>query len=337
MARPMRLPTLLLFVLTSYVLQAQTAAVGGEWFIDDDPGYNQATAFATPDPGENVELMVQFPTTGLSPGLHTYNARVRDEEGRWSQTHSRVFQIVAPRTTGGLMAIEWFWGDDPGFGAGTQLPVSGDTASARFTLDVSDLSPGRHALTVRAQNTDGRWGPAVRRSTSVRAHPEALIDRLTYSYVTGGGDSSATFTYLLPEPQHYVDVSFTPDTTDLIGGQSYDFCVSAVRTDDQVSTARCRTFLYTEPTTSLNEPIGAPLGIFPNPNDGTFRLQLPTDTFAPGHFQVVDGTGRIVHNVSLAVGDKAAVDISLPDLVSGVYFAVLAIEGRVHVQRIVIQ
>jgi hypothetical protein len=56
------------------------------------------------------------------------------------------------------------------------------------------------------------------------------------------------------------------------------------------------------------------IGLFPNPNDGSFTLEAPFDL----QLQVVNGLGQVVKEIILSQGSSRNVDLT--DLSPGVYF-----------------
>ena len=68
--------------------------VAYEYFIDTDPGFGTGIAFTPPsNNGEMTEVNQNIDISNLSPGSHTIFWRTKDEDGKWSLTGSRTFQI----------------------------------------------------------------------------------------------------------------------------------------------------------------------------------------------------------------------------------------------------
>src|SRR5688572_1253655 len=107
--------SLLLAVCSFTSLHAQVI-VGGEYFFDTDPGYGNATTFSV-SPDSSITTNVNADLSGVEPGLHFCNVRVKDSNGRWSLTHTSLFFALQGGTsliTGG----EYFFDTDPGTGNG---------------------------------------------------------------------------------------------------------------------------------------------------------------------------------------------------------------------------
>ncbi len=58
-----------------------------------------------------------------------------------------------------IVALEYFFDNDPGFGSGITILVSpDDSVTVQTVIDISSLSIGFHRLYVRAQDENGTWG-----------------------------------------------------------------------------------------------------------------------------------------------------------------------------------
>ena len=57
-----------------------------------------------------------------------------------------------------LQKLEYFLDEDPGFGMGSPILLSGNDSQAQIPIDTSSLNPGVHTLYVRSQDGEGTWG-----------------------------------------------------------------------------------------------------------------------------------------------------------------------------------
>ena len=151
-----------------------------EYFFDDDPGYGSGTPFTAFTAEEVVNVMENIPTGSLTPGFHTLYVRAQSEGGSWGLPVLRgVF--VDPADVGVVKQIdrlEYFIDDDPGFGNGTQLPVTPDAnVNEMFTILAASLPVGEHSLTIRARDETGAWGLGERRVFQ-NIPPSRLMDSL---------------------------------------------------------------------------------------------------------------------------------------------------------------
>lgn len=131
---------------------------GGEYFFDSDPGIGQATAFSvSPDSTVSTNLVIDL--SSIAPGLHFFNIRMKDSNGRWSLTNATLF-FTLPGASPTLVAGEYFLDTDPGIGNAIAFPVSPDSTvvSTNVVVDLSNVEPGLHFFNVRMKDSNGRWG-----------------------------------------------------------------------------------------------------------------------------------------------------------------------------------
>ena len=154
-----------------------------EYFIDTDPGRGLGTHVALGNVSE-VDMTINIPLSGVTPGIHTLYVRAKDDQGRWGFTQRRVFMVHqggnGPRQ---LTRLEYFVDTDPGRGNGTALSLTGATTSdSIYTLDLAGVSPGIHTLYVRAKDDAGAWSFTQRRVFMVSnvGGSSRQLDRLEY-------------------------------------------------------------------------------------------------------------------------------------------------------------
>ena len=193
---------LLLFLMAAATSHAQVLT-RAEYFVDADPGVGHATP-VTVTPGDTVIRDFSYSTSGLPPGFHTMNIRMRDAWGRWGMAKSTWFYIygtqyqpsVLPRYFP-ITKAEYFFDTDPGEGMGTPVPViRDDTVDVYRYLRIAGLDTGYHYLYFRAMDQMNIWGLAKR----FRFH----VDTAKCSYPV----ANFTFdTVTYGTPCHFTDLS----------------------------------------------------------------------------------------------------------------------------------
>ena len=279
---------------------------------------------------------VQFAVSTLTAGQHSWNARVKDNQGRWSHTYTRSFMVLPRDTISHLAGLEWFWDTDPGYGNGNMISLEGSLDTVSWNSDLGNLSPGIHDLYVRVRNRAGIWSHTVQRNTYLRAEPNAMIEKLIYFY-RNPNDTSETFTYTLNQPQHHVELTFEPDAGDLIDGQSYEFCITAVRTDSVKSFERCQTIIWSGPVSIDEEEIQSRIALFPNPNKGVFEVKLPDELVGQAYIQLFDVNGKSVEFNRTNPSNPFVMRIGMKHPIPGVYFMLVEIKSKVFVQRLMVK
>ena len=77
---------------------------------------------------------------------------------------------------------------------------------------------------------------------------------------------------------------------------------------------------YVPSLTQIEEKIGNEVMFYPNPSDGAFKIRLKAD----GEYQlkIFDLIGREIKSLN-AISNNKRIDVSLLDLVSGIYYVKL--------------
>ena len=131
-----------------------------EYFIDQDPGLGNGKPVNLPADSSLADVLFQIQLDSIDDGFHTLFARAEDQNGRWSQTERTTFYKYAPPALpSNLLAAEYFFDSDPGFGQGNTITLnSGPTLPFfAFQPDLQALNYGQHILFVRIRNAEGEW------------------------------------------------------------------------------------------------------------------------------------------------------------------------------------
>ena len=131
-----------------------------EYFINSDPGVGNGTALAITTGGSTVNFTAAI-TTSLAPGFHTLAIRTKDLDGKWGLFEARLFYITQPLAAdvADITAAEYFIDTDPGVGNANALSVGASGAVVNFSASVTaSLAIGFHALSIRTQDLNGKWG-----------------------------------------------------------------------------------------------------------------------------------------------------------------------------------
>ncbi len=133
-----------------------------EYFLDNDPGFGNGIQIPVSGK-EVVDHAFVVDVSGLNDGFHRLIIRTKDMDGNWSITNQSNFFIGDIPTMSNnlpdLIAMEYFWDDDPGFGNGISIPVTPgvEIKDLLLNLDVSSLGSGKHILSIRSKAADGDW------------------------------------------------------------------------------------------------------------------------------------------------------------------------------------
>lgn len=129
-----------------------------EYWFDDNHSGKVVTNVVPPESIYNLELLV--PATGLSPGMHKFSIRFKDDSLNYSPTLTRFFittgNSVSPVTQ--VHTYEyWFDKDYNDRISGTSAGQAGFSLEA--AINSQTLSEGLHTCHIRFRDGRGAWSP----------------------------------------------------------------------------------------------------------------------------------------------------------------------------------
>lgn len=171
-----------------------------EYFFDSDPGTGSGPTITLTSPIDTLTFGAALVTNALSPGFHTLNYRVKDENGVSSLFKKSTFYIqdTSHTTSDPLVEMEFHIDGGPGVSNTGLATVLNSVDTAQVTLPLSfPLNPGFHSLVVRSRNSDGEWGLYQKRmfyvSDSAEYGPGSPLTGLEYFYDADPGLGNGTF------------------------------------------------------------------------------------------------------------------------------------------------
>ncbi len=140
-----------------------------EYFFDSDPGYGSGISVAITPAVTITNFTFPINIAAQSDGFHTLFVRAKDANNNWSAAYSRPFYklsaaVVTP-TTPNINKIEYFFDTDPGYGAGTNVPITPATSitDLAFALPLGSAADGFHTLFIRTRDANNNWSAAYSR------------------------------------------------------------------------------------------------------------------------------------------------------------------------------
>lgn len=129
-----------------------------EYFIDTDPGFGNGSGIAVASPSNSITESFNVDLNVVSAGMHVLHVRAKDTNEKWSLVYSTPFISLGSNTNPDIDYVEYFFDNDPGYGNGTNLPITaGQVVLSEPNFDISALSTGIHFLHIRAKNSNGFW------------------------------------------------------------------------------------------------------------------------------------------------------------------------------------
>jgi len=177
-----------------------------EYFFDVDPGFGNGTPIAvTADIITSTTFDIDI--SGLTTGFHKAYFRAKNENDIWSlmyvQNLVKVAEESIPPSTD-VVAAEYYFDTDPGYGNGTPVPVSsGVITSTAFDIDISGISPGFHKVYFRSMNENDGWSlNYIQNLVKVAEYPiESTPDvvAMEYFFDTDPGFRNGTSVPVIPD------------------------------------------------------------------------------------------------------------------------------------------
>jgi len=145
--------------------------VEGEYFFDTDKGYNKGNKITVTNADSAVLQDFLTTTAGLALGYHKLYIRFKDSNGKWSLTTRRNIEIIAPDTTTNIVAVQYFFTQDNGFGKATTKAFSVPYADHKYTVKIkySDIPSNAKVIFLRTKDSNGKWSITKLDSISVAA------------------------------------------------------------------------------------------------------------------------------------------------------------------------
>ena len=102
------------------------------------------------------QMISAIDVSTLSPGVHTFTVRVKDNTGRLSPHVTKYFIVPFEDADDKSIVEHQYWIDD-------NLEASVSQNNKPSIIDISTLKPGLHSLTVRAKDSTGKWSSQTAR------------------------------------------------------------------------------------------------------------------------------------------------------------------------------
>jgi|GEM_PF-1691388 len=260
---------------------AEKSIEAAEYFVNTDAGEGLGTSMSlVTDAQGNSRATASF-SEALGEGLHRVFVRFRDSEGHWGPARSFTYLVENdPAADPSITKAEYFIGDDPGPGLGTEISVSGTelkTASASVTVPES---PGLHQIALRFYSPERGWGPALKRYFLVEQGQTAAgeISKAEYFFGADPGpgqgselsvsysSGTATVSSEITAPDNLglqdLNIRFFSTTEGWGPARSVNVLVSS-EAGEGLYISAAEFFIDVDPGVSLAQPVAAPLdGVF---------------------------------------------------------------------------
>ena len=151
----------------------QSVIIGGEYFFDKDPGFGKGKQIAISNSDTSIVKSFTAATASLAAGYHKLYTRFKDSYGKWSSTNSQSVEIIKTPDTVHVIAVEYLFKNDKGFGktsVKTFATVSQDS-TFKFKILYSEIPAGADSLFVRVKDDNGKWSTTKIAAFSIQKLP----------------------------------------------------------------------------------------------------------------------------------------------------------------------
>ncbi|MEP7143679.1 MAG: hypothetical protein ABI707_12445 [Ferruginibacter sp.] len=135
-----------------------------EYYVDNDPGYGNATPISISPAQDLASLAINITLASLNEGVHIVGIRSRDVNGSWSLDNKWIF--LKPYSIGvntpvpDIVKMEYYVDVDPGYGHASAISITpgADINMLVFDANISGaISTGTHKIGIRSLDARGAW------------------------------------------------------------------------------------------------------------------------------------------------------------------------------------
>ncbi len=197
-----------------------------EYYIDEDPGFGQGIPL-TGSTSDSAIIATNIDLSGLPNGIHQFCIRAQNDLGNWSQVNVQTFLVIASNERSPVVAAEYYFDEDPGFGKGNPIAVtSGDSVLIDTSVDLMGLAEGIHQLSVRAKAASGAWSH-VNTGVFLAIASEEIAQIEQVEYYFGADPGLGMATQVTVSAGDSVNVSEVIDLSTFNVGDTLQFAIRA--------------------------------------------------------------------------------------------------------------
>ena len=309
--------------------------VGGEYFFDTDPGFGSGFSINMPVPDSALLVNFDAASAGLSKGYHKLYLRFRDQNGDWSQSLRRNFEVIADENKQ-LVRAEYFFKTDPGFGGGSAVVFAAPASDGtfQFTIPAAELPEDTDTIQIRIlDNPSGSWSITSMNDFSA-ALPLTLLS-FDGKRKQNGVQLNWTTTNEQNTSHFFIERSLDASKYERVGrieSNNNNALINKYEFHDDISGISSNRiyyrlqqvdidgrFEYSKIITVLNEHVLAGIKLSPNPARGYVLLNSADARELKGaSLSIVDLQGRVVKTQVLS--ESASQRVNLTGIARGVYF-----------------
>lgn len=140
-----------------------------EYFFDNDLGIGKNRVLNVPVDNNGL-FSFSADVSQVAEGYHTLFFRIKDSQGQWSHTHSRLVEVTGGPVENKAMIVEYFMDKEPGVGNGYKIALALLLADGEFALKIprEHLIEGSHTLYFRVHDLRERVSHTAWQAIDIR-------------------------------------------------------------------------------------------------------------------------------------------------------------------------
>jgi len=149
----------LILLAAYYLARSQNQITRCEYWVDNNYSARISPA-VTPSATCNFTSAIDY--SGLSSGVHVFNIRFRQTDGKWSSVLNKMFVKPPPGTIADNNISRYeYWIDNAYTSRISQAVTPTGNYSFLSGINLNSLSEGTHAFNIRFRQSDGKWGSVL--------------------------------------------------------------------------------------------------------------------------------------------------------------------------------
>jgi len=232
-------------------------------------------------------------------------------------------------TVSPIVAAEYFFDTDPGFGSGNAITIAaGNTLGlTNYPIVAQNLSEGIHFLYIRCKDANNRWSIPTREVLYVYPNLNAVSPIVAAEYYIDNDPGIGLGNAIVVTASTTVQQSFTVATNSLSLGDHFLY-VRVKNQNDSWSIVSKRLFTLTGGL-SVNENSFIEAVVYPNPTTGIFNIKVSNDETIQ-KVEIVDILGKKVATITK---NTSQVDVS--HLSNGTYIVKISNGDYNYTQKLI--
>jgi len=320
---------ILLFItacLAFLVGNAQNQIVEAEYYLDQDPGFGNASTIDLTT-SQTVSEAFSSALGDLEAGTYFAYVRVKDENDMWSVPLKVPFHVQKSDLPD-ISAAEWFLGDDPGFGNGNPIDLeAGQTIEDLLSASTEGLPAGRNFAYLRFQNADGTWSVPLKKAFMI--NDKFPLDVVAAEYFIDEDPGIGSGISVAVDPDHFIDESYLAEVAEELPLGDHFLYTRVQNENGDWSINIVRTFTVGALSTSEVDLLNS-TSVYPNP--ARDFINVKNERYPILEVRLFDMTGRAVESTQLR-GWR----VDLSQLSAGTYLLNVKTEAGSVTRKIVVE